>query len=463
MKWCETPRSLQLLHVLDVFHVKGVEKAGRIGKSDLHRGGHTSLHGPGGEVAGGLVGSFQPSHVDLGGLSRKGLWSGSGSLVLGHHALRICLELDLTAPSINMPSIFRIFPTQIPVRKKLTCRGERLWQAKTYKNIFNSLGRTLTPKYTHRILDLHCDIEVCGYLPFGTNLVEPLGMLSWHCPYLAPPQSGLVRCSSIGWIQRFDMELLNWLRKDVEMTCEDLQFAIWILLDVFFVTSKQLQLSRLLTSLEAASVFCCVAWEVEVPISLQGGEKGSHKWRNLPWVEVFQWKPDSSLGPIPFYRFDQLDMLVFEYCVQDLYGQKTRKAYSIIPSGQVESRSEWMMIFSTQPTWQRWWVVSAKLWETILLEPFFAWHFFCMAKTGWDWQRPHQGSFDATSAFDALLLVMAKTFDAFPKHGVSRSCIRSFIGTNARAGSFYFRMGAAIPSSSAVLWGHGFSFLGLTP
>lgn len=51
----------------------------------------------------------------------------------------------------------------------------------------------------------------------------------------------------------------------------------------------------------------------------------------------------------------------------------------------------------------------------------------------------------------------------FPKHGVSRSCIRSLIGTSARTGSFYFRMGAVIPSSSAVLWGHGFSFLGLTP
>ena len=110
--------------VWQMLHVKGVEKAGRIGKSDVHRGGHTSLHGPRGEVM--WIGHWDPLSgsqlPDLGGLSRKGLWSGSGSLVLGHHALRICLELKLTC--INMPSIFPIFPTQSP-QKKLTCRGER--------------------------------------------------------------------------------------------------------------------------------------------------------------------------------------------------------------------------------------------------------------------------------------------------------------------------------------------------
>lgn len=418
MKWCETPRSLQLLHVLDVFHVKGVEKAGRIGKSDLHRGGHTSLHGPGGEVAGGLVGSFQPSHVDLGGLSRKGLWSGSGSLVLGHHALRICLELNLTAPSINTPSIFPIFPTQIPLRKNLTCRGERLWQAKTYQNIFNSLGRTLTPKYTHPILDLHCDIEVCGYLPFGTNLVEPLGMLSWHCPYLAPPQSGLVRCSSIGWIQRFNLLILAWSYwigsegTEVGLTSEDLQFAMWILLDVFFVShpSEQLQLSRLLTSLEAASVFCCVAWEVEVPISLQGGGKKisqvkesavgwgvSVKTLFIPW-------PDSILPiwPTWYVSFWILRArLVWAQNKKGLFNYPKRNldlsGWWFFPPNQRDSADG---LFLLNP--ERLFFLSLSLPDISFV-----------AKTGWDWQRPHQGSFDATSAFDALLLLMAKTFDAF--------------------------------------------------
>ena len=218
----------------------------------------------------------------------------------------------------------------------------------------------------------------------------------------------------------------------------------------FLVTSKRLQLSRLLTSLEAASVFCCVAWEVEVPISLQGGGKGISQVKEsaLSWgVSVktlfIPW-PYSILPIWPTWYVS------FWILRARLVWAESKKGLFSYPKRNLDLSGWWFF-----PPNQR---DSA-----VLLEPFFAWHFFCMAKTGWDWQRPHQGSFDATSAFDALLLLMAKTCDAFPKHGVSRSCIRSLIGTSARTGSFYFRMGAAIPSCSAVLWGHGFSFLGLTP
>lgn len=179
--------------------------------------------------------------------------------------------------------------------------------------------------------------------------------------------------------------------------------------------------------------------KLKFPSAYKAGEKGPHKWRNLPWVEVFQWTPYSSLGPIPFYRFDQLDMLVLNIACKTCMGRKFKKGLFNYPERNLDLSG--------------WWFFAPNQRDSPDGVP----------KTGWDWQRPHQGSFDATSAFDALLLLMAKTFDAFPKHGVSRSCIRSFIGTNARAGSFCFRMGAAIPSSSAVLWGHGFSFFGLTP
>lgn len=120
-------------------------------------------------------------------------------------------------------------------------------------------------------------------------------------------------------------------------------------------------------------------------------------------------------------------------------------------------------LFFTQPTWQRWWVVSANPWETILLEPFFAWHFFCtVAKNRMRLAETSSRVFWRNQCLWCLT-VDGEDVWCIPKHGVSRSCIRSFIGTSARTGNFYFRMGAAIPSSSAVLWGHGFSFLGLTP
>ena len=252
--------------------------------------------------------------------------------------------------------------------------GKGCGKQKPIKNIFNSLGRTLTPKYTHRILDLHCDIEVCGYLPFGTNLVEPLGMLSWHCPYLAPPQSGLVRCSSIGWIQRFNLLILAWSYwigsegTEVEMTCEDLQFAIWILLDVFFWSHPSdcnwVAFWHLLRRQVCSAVF---AWEVEVPISLQGGGKGISQVKEsaLSWgVSVktlfIPW-PYSILPIWPTWYVS------FWILRARLVWAESKKGLFSYPKRNLDLSGWWFF-----PPNQR---DSA-----VLLEPFFAWHFFCMAK-----------------------------------------------------------------------------------